>query len=157
GQEVVDVSHVGAVAASVRCAEGSAEVFDLVVSADGPHSVGRRVLFPDQPMQYAGYIVWRGLADEGSIPYVERFADRVTWAVSESGYCLLYIVPSRAEETRAGQRQVNWVLYENVAGVALPGVLTDARGVVHPTSLPPGRASAAQVAYVHGHARRLFP
>src|SRR5262249_3994176 len=67
------------------------------------------------------------------------------------------IVPSRTEDTRVGRRQLNWVLYENVAGAALPGVLTDAHGVVHPTSLPPGTASAVQVAYVHRHARRHFP
>ena len=39
----------------------------------------------------------------------------------------------------------------------LPGVLTDAHGVVHPTSLPPGAASAAQVAYIHHRARQQFP
>jgi 2-polyprenyl-6-methoxyphenol hydroxylase-like FAD-dependent oxidoreductase len=48
-------------------------------------------------------------------------------------------------------------LYENVTDTALPGVLTDAHGVVHPTSLPPGVASAAQVAYIHHRARQHFP
>jgi 2-polyprenyl-6-methoxyphenol hydroxylase-like FAD-dependent oxidoreductase len=81
----------------------------------------------------------------------------VTWAVSETGYCLLYLVPSRTEEVAVGKRQVNWVLYENVAATALPGVLTDAHGVVHPTSLPPGVALAAQVASIHHRARQHFP
>jgi hypothetical protein len=88
---------------------------------------------------------------------VQVFEDRVTWVVSDTGYCLLYLVPSRAEEVTVGKRQVNWVLYKNVADTALSGVLTDAHGVVHPTSLPPGVASAAQVAHIHHRARQQFP
>jgi len=118
--------------------------------------MGRRLLFPAQPL-YVGYILWRGLAEEQAVANISLFEDRVTWAVSATGYCLLYLVPSRAEEVAVGKRQVNWVLYENVADTALPGVLTDAHGVVHPTSLPPGVASAAQVAYIHHRARQHFP
>ena len=142
---------------SVHLADGHTAQFDLVVCADGPQSVGRRLLFPAQSLQYVGYILWRGLAEEQAVANIPLFEDRVTWAVSATGYCLLYLVPSRAEEVAVGKRQVNWVLYENVADTALPGVLTDAHGVVHPTSLPPGVASAAQVAYIHHRARQHFP
>ena len=157
GDEVVDVSPSGPSAASLRFADGRTATHDLGVCADGQHSVGRRALFPDHGLQYAGYVVWRGLADESSVPDIERFEDRITWAVSGTGYCLLYIVPSRAEDVTIGKRQVNWVLYENVADTALPGVLTDARGVVHPTSLPPGAASDEQVTHLRERARRQFP
>ena len=119
--------------------------------------MGRRLLFPTQALQYVGYVLWRGLAEEQQVAHIELLEDRVTWAVSESGYCLLYLVPSRTEEVAVGKRQVNWVLYENVTATALPGVLTDAQGMVHPTSLPPGVASAAQVAYIHHRARQQLP
>jgi 2-polyprenyl-6-methoxyphenol hydroxylase-like FAD-dependent oxidoreductase len=156
GDDVIDVASSGN-GASLRFAGGRTATFDLVVCADGQHSVGRRTLFPEQRLQYAGYVLWRGLADESSVADIERFDDRITWAVSGTGYCLLYIVPSRAEDVTIGKRQVNWVLYENVADTALPGVLTDARGVVHPTSLPPGAASAEQVAHIRERARQQFP
>jgi 2-polyprenyl-6-methoxyphenol hydroxylase-like FAD-dependent oxidoreductase len=97
------------------------------------------------------------LAEEQAVAHIPLFEDRVTWAVSDAGYCMLYLVPSRTEEVAVGKRQVNWVLYENVSDTALPGVLTDAHGIVHPTSLPPGAASAAQVAYIHDRARQQFP
>jgi 2,6-dihydroxypyridine 3-monooxygenase len=157
GQEVTTISDPGNDTVSVHLADGHSAQFDLVVCADGPQSVGRRLLFPAQPLQYVGYILWRGLAEEQAVANIALFEDRVTWAVSATGYCLLYLVPSRAEEVAVGKRQVNWVLYENVADTALPGVLTDARGVVHPTSLPPGVASAAQVEYIHDRARQQFP
>jgi hypothetical protein len=102
------------------------------VCADGPQSVGRRLLFPAQSLQYVGYILWRGLAAEQAVTNIALLEERVTWAVSETGYCLLYLVPSRAEEVAVGKRQVNWVLYENVAEAALPGVLTGAQGVATP-------------------------
>src|SRR5215510_4747576 len=157
GQEVIAVSDPGGDTVAVHLTKGHTAQFDLVVCADGPQSVGRRLLFPAQSLQYVGYVVWRGLAAEQTVADIALFEDRVTWALSDSGYCLLYLVPSRAEEVAVGKRQVNWVLYENVADTALPGVLTDAHGVVHPTSLPPGAASAAQVAYIHRRARHHFP
>jgi 2-polyprenyl-6-methoxyphenol hydroxylase-like FAD-dependent oxidoreductase len=157
GHEVTAVSDSGDEAVSVHLADGHRAQFDLVVCADGPQSVGRRRLFPAQSLQYVGYILWRGLAEEQAVAHIPLFEDRLTWAVSATGYCLLYLVPSRAEEVAVGKRQVNWVLYENVTDTALPGVLTDAHGVVHPTSLPPGVASAAQVAYIHHRARQHFP
>ena len=157
GQEVTAVSDHGNDTVSVHLADGHTAQFDLVVCADGQQSIGRRLLFPAQPLQYVGYILWRGLAEEQAVANIPLFEDRVTWAVSDTGYCLLYLVPSRAEEVAVGKRQVSWVLYENVADTALPGVLTDAHGVVHPTSLPPGVASATQVAYIHHRARQHFP
>jgi 2-polyprenyl-6-methoxyphenol hydroxylase-like FAD-dependent oxidoreductase len=157
GQEVTAVSDHGNDTMAVHLADGHTAHFDLVVCADGPQSVGRRLLFPTRSLQYVGYILWRGLAEEHAVANIPLFEDRVTWAVSDTGYCLLYLVPSRAEEVTVGRRQVNWVLYENVADTALPGVLTDAHGIVHPTSLPPGMASAAQVADMHHRARQRFP
>jgi 2,6-dihydroxypyridine 3-monooxygenase len=157
GQEVTAVSDPEDAPVSVHFADGHTAQFDLVVCADGPQSVGRRRLFPTQSLQYVGYILWRGLAEEQAVANIPRFEGRVTWAVSDTGYCLLYLVPSRTEEVAVGKRQVNWVLYENVTDTALPGVLTDAHGVVHPTSLPPGAASAAQVAYIHHRACHQFP
>jgi 2,6-dihydroxypyridine 3-monooxygenase len=155
--EVTAVSDPEADVVSVHFSDGHTAPFDLVVCADGQQSIGRRLLFPAQPLQYVGYILWRGLAEEQAVAHIPLFEDRVTWAVSDAGYCLLYLVPSRTEEVAVGKRQVNWVLYENVSDTALPGVLTDAHGIVHPTSLPPGAASAAQVAYIHDRARQQFP
>jgi 2-polyprenyl-6-methoxyphenol hydroxylase-like FAD-dependent oxidoreductase len=157
GQEVTAVSDPGGDTVSVHLADGHTAQFDLMVCADGQQSVGRRLLFPAHSLQYVGYILWRGLAEEQAVANIPFFANRVTWALSATGYCLLYLVPSHTEEVAVGKRQVNWVLYENVTDTALPGVLTDAHGVVHPTSLPPGVASAAQVAYIHHRARQQFP
>ncbi|WP_179137636.1 FAD-dependent oxidoreductase [Candidatus Entotheonella palauensis] len=56
GHEVIDIRETGDEAVSVHLSDGRIVEFDLVVCADGQHSVGRRLLFPDQSLQYVGYI-----------------------------------------------------------------------------------------------------
>jgi 2-polyprenyl-6-methoxyphenol hydroxylase-like FAD-dependent oxidoreductase len=102
GQEVIAVSDPEGETVSVHLANGHTAQCDLVVCADGPQSIGRRLLFPAQSLQYVGYILWRGLAEEQAVASIALLEDRVTWAVSETGYCLLYLVPSRAEGSQWG-------------------------------------------------------
>jgi 2-polyprenyl-6-methoxyphenol hydroxylase-like FAD-dependent oxidoreductase len=47
----------------VRLADGSEERADLVVGADGVHSLVRRSLWPDSRPRYAGYTAWRGVTE----------------------------------------------------------------------------------------------
>jgi arylsulfatase len=96
------VSDPGGDTVSVHLADGHTAQFDFVVCADGPQSVGRRLLFPAQPLQYVGYILWRGLAEEQAVANSPLLEDRVTWAVSATGYCLLYLVPSRTGLLKMG-------------------------------------------------------
>jgi 2-polyprenyl-6-methoxyphenol hydroxylase-like FAD-dependent oxidoreductase len=47
--------------ATVRLADGTEERGDLVVGADGVHSVVRRSLWPEAEPRYAGYTAWRAV------------------------------------------------------------------------------------------------
>jgi 2-polyprenyl-6-methoxyphenol hydroxylase-like FAD-dependent oxidoreductase len=60
GTEVAGVRGSG-----VRLADGSEHEADLVVGADGVHSVVRRTLWPESTPRYAGYTAWRGVTDFG--------------------------------------------------------------------------------------------
>ena len=48
----------------VELADGSTDEFDVVVCADGYTSLGRRTLFPEIALRYAGYVLWRGFLRE---------------------------------------------------------------------------------------------
>ena len=157
GCEVTTLREIDGNSVSLRLRNGQEFLFDLVVCADGHNSLGRRMLFPEQPLHYAGYIAWRGLIEEKLVPHIEVFEGRLTFAVYEKGHCVLYIVPGRQEEIQVGKRRLNWVLYENVADEDLPTMLTDIQGFVHKTSLPPGEVPDAKVAYVHNLARQHLP
>lgn len=47
--------------ATARFAHGQTDRADLLIGADGIHSVVRRLLFPDVPLRYSGYAAWRGV------------------------------------------------------------------------------------------------
>ncbi|HEY9714966.1 MAG TPA: FAD-dependent monooxygenase [Chroococcales cyanobacterium] len=49
-------------AVSVLFEDGSCELADLLVGADGIHSVVRPMLFGEERPRYAGYFAWRGIA-----------------------------------------------------------------------------------------------
>jgi 2-polyprenyl-6-methoxyphenol hydroxylase-like FAD-dependent oxidoreductase len=58
GAEVVGIDG-----GSVRLADGSQERGDLLVGADGVHSLVRSELWPGAAAQYAGYTAWRSVTD----------------------------------------------------------------------------------------------
>lgn len=47
--------------------DGSTEVHDFVIAADGIHSVFRNSLVPDRSLRYAGYTCWRGIASSDKL------------------------------------------------------------------------------------------
>jgi 2-polyprenyl-6-methoxyphenol hydroxylase-like FAD-dependent oxidoreductase len=67
-----DVAHLNARCVHVQqdsggvtaeFADGSTATGDVLIGADGIHSVVRQALFGDVPMRYAGYTVWRGTSN----------------------------------------------------------------------------------------------
>jgi 2-polyprenyl-6-methoxyphenol hydroxylase-like FAD-dependent oxidoreductase len=131
---------------SVTLNDGQRFDFDLVVCADGHDSLGRKTLMPDRSIEYAGYILWRGLIDE-------PFEGVLATPVYGGSHVVFYIVSGHNGELEKWKRRLYWAMHENVADAGLPGVLTDSKGIVHRSSLPPGTASEAQISYIHNLAR----
>ncbi len=48
---------------TARFRNGQIAQGDLLIGADGIHSLVRHQMFGDVPMSYAGYVVWRGITD----------------------------------------------------------------------------------------------
>jgi len=62
---------------SVELSDGSTATGDLLVGADGLHSVVRREVLGDAPLRYSGYTSWRGVAKAASL--VEPGIVSETW------------------------------------------------------------------------------
>ena len=143
--------------AIVELADGQALPFDLVVCTDGYTSTGRRRLFPDQSLRYAGYIMWRGLLDEQMVSDIAPYEGVNIFAVSPLGHLIAYLVPGKQGETQPAKRRLNWGWYVNTPQADLAQSLTDRNGRTHPTSLPAGSISDERANELRELAREFMP
>jgi len=157
GCDVVSVTQQTDDEVSFELADGSLLRSELAICADGYDSLGRRTLFPGHEPRYVGYIIWRGLIPEEMVADIAPFEGVRVFAVYAGGHAVFYLVPGRNGELEVGRRRLNWGIYDEVADEDLQRILTDAQGIVHRGSLPPGAVSQAQIAYVHDLASSYFP
>lgn len=118
--------------------ENSARVeCELAVCADGSFSSARKLLLGIEP-KYAGYVTWRGLAPQGSLPEElwNFFDGHFTYGLLADGHLIAYPIPTVSEELQVVGRSINFQWYWNVAGgTELDDLMTDRHGARRPVSV----------------------
>jgi 2-polyprenyl-6-methoxyphenol hydroxylase-like FAD-dependent oxidoreductase len=168
GQSVQSVART-AVGLEVHTGEGAAAPdssrpprcwpADLVVAADGIRSAQRQRLFPQAQPRYAGYVAWRGVADESRLSAFTRetLFPYFGFCVPPREQIIGYPVAGADHDTAPGRRAYNFVWYRPVpAGPALDALMTDDDGVLYPLGIPPHKVSARHVQATLRDARRLL-
>jgi 2-polyprenyl-6-methoxyphenol hydroxylase-like FAD-dependent oxidoreductase len=125
---------------TARFLNGASARGDLLVGADGIRSTVRAHVAATARPQYAGYVAWRGLADENSLaPAVHRdLFPRFAFCLPEREHMLGYPVAGFTNSTRPGKRCYNFVWYRPVDEAdGLPRLCTDVKGRRHDMSTPP--------------------
>ncbi len=120
-------------------ADGSRAHGDLIIGADGIRSTVRAQIMPDVQPLYAGYIAWRGLIPEASLPaalHREIFAHNIV-CYPDGDAMTMYAVPGPNNDVRPGHRAYNWVWYHPLTSAALAALCTDATGHCHGTAIAP--------------------
>lgn len=128
--------------ATFRFADDTTMRADLAVVAEGGQSATRADLLPDVEPEYAGYVAWRGVVAEESVPSTvrEQFEDTFTFHERSDDLVLGYPIPGPDGGTDDGERRLNWVWYDNVRDRdERRRLLTDPDGIEHGFSVPPGR------------------
>ncbi|MGE0681650.1 MAG: FAD-dependent monooxygenase [Candidatus Binatia bacterium] len=141
----------------VELADGGHYEFDLVVCADGYTSLGRRTLFPEVSIKYAGYVLWRGFLLENELAESGPLERGVLCPGFPGGHGIFYFVPGPDGAVTPGKRLVNWGVYMPIAEAALADFLTDKEGQAHEGSLPPGGMPLATETSLKQKARDLMP
>jgi 2-polyprenyl-6-methoxyphenol hydroxylase-like FAD-dependent oxidoreductase len=113
---------------------------EVLIGADGIRSAVRAHIAPEAKPHYAGYVAWRGLADERVLdPAVHRdLFPRFGFSLAPREHMLGYPVAGFQRSTRPGERCYNFVWYRPVhEEQALADLCTDIRGERHDMSVPP--------------------
>ena len=159
--------NLGSNVHSVRCTAQGCEVqtssqtwqADLVVAADGIRSAQRQRLYPQAQPRYAGYIAWRGVAEEARLSSftLQTLFPYFGFCVPPREQIIGYPVAGADHHTAPGRRAYNFVWYRPVAaGPDLAALMTDDDGVHHAQGIPPHKVSARHVASMRDDARRLL-
>ena len=116
---------------------GARVLADLLIGADGIRSTVRRQYVPDIAPRYVGYVAWRGIVDEGSIPsqWRARTLQHMVFCLPDGE--LAFSVPI-ADRNPAGGRRCMFVWFRPATyDSKLREWCTDASGVCHGDSIPP--------------------
>lgn len=155
GKSFTRFSETGS-AITAHFEDGTSATGDLLIGADGLRSPVRAQIFPGVEPQYAGYVAWRSIVEEGLIPGRSReWLGEGYWFVLPKGEMFLcYQVPAK-DLSRTG-RDWNYVWYRPVTEVQLADFCTDATGKCHGTGIPPPLIRPDVTAYIKREARELL-
>jgi len=156
-RQVVSIAQQDNGVATVSLADGSIQDFDLIVCADGYASLGRRTLFPDCKLEYAGYVIWRGFMFDEELSEMPPLERGVHFPGYPGGHGILFYAPGPDGSVTPGRRLVNWLMYIQVAADEMPAFLTDKAGQVHDGSLPRGAMPLATEGRLKRAAHQRLP
>ena len=140
-------------------ANGERERGELLVGADGLRSTVRELLAPEAQPVYAGYLAWRGVADEAKFPralHAELF-HKYSFCLPEGEMMLAYPIPGRDDDIRSGRRGYNFVWYRPADEQGkLASLCTDSTGRCHGSAIAPPLIRSEVVAAMKAEAKELL-
>jgi 2,6-dihydroxypyridine 3-monooxygenase len=145
---------------TVRIGGNRTERCDMLVCADGIRSTARQLLLPDVSLEYAGYVAWRGTAEEGGLKPATygALSEAISYHVMPDGHALAYPIPMVDRSPGPVRPHINWLWYRNVAqGPELDDLMTDKSGERRVVSLPPGVVQQRQIDRLREDAASVLP
>ena len=139
--------------------DGERVTGDVLLGADGIRSTVRGLYAPESQPLYAGYVAWRALIAESTMPPdVHRDIFPVMAFCLPPGEQMLgYPVAGPDDDVRPGHRRYNMIWYRPADERSeLVSLLTDEKGIEHSMSIPPPLISRASIAAMREAAARLL-
>jgi 2-polyprenyl-6-methoxyphenol hydroxylase-like FAD-dependent oxidoreductase len=144
---------------TARFSNGRVEKADLLIAADGYRSIIRDIYMPDVQPIYAGYVIWRGVADESAMPKSARdtIFDKFAFFLPPNNEIIGYPIPGQDHALEPGRRRYNWVWYRPVDKKTLETMLMDENGSYHPLSISPPKVRQDLVDEIKRAAEEQLP
>jgi len=142
-----------------RFEDGGTAEADLLIGADGFRSAIRAQLAPRVHPDFAGYVVWRALADEArlSAAFQDELFGAFGFYAPNGRQVVGYPIAGAGNDLRPGHRRYNFVWYVAVSNAELGDMLTDQTGRRHAMSIPPPLVRDDVLADMEVQARDLLP
>lgn len=143
----------------VQCEDGSQYEAELLIASDGIRSGVRAQVAPEVQPEYAGYIAWRGVCDEGCLSQrtLDTLFNYFGFCLPDGEQMLGYPVAGSGNDTRPGKRRYNFVWYRPASeDKELISLLTDDDGHYYPTGIPPLKVSRKHIAHMRQVAREIL-
>jgi 2-polyprenyl-6-methoxyphenol hydroxylase-like FAD-dependent oxidoreductase len=157
GKELVSIEEQSS-GVTAHFADGSRDEGDLLVGADGFRSSVRGLIAPATRPVYAGYVGWRGLAEEAALSGATHAAifDAMVFALPPNEQFISYPIAGANDELTPGHLRCNFVWYRPAAEGELRLMLTDGSGRIHPLGIPPPLIRPEVTAALREAARALI-
>lgn len=139
--------------------DGTSAQAEILVGADGLRSKVRQGCIPEISPRYAGYVAWRGLIEESTIPagVHEELFPYMSFSLPPGEQMLGYPVTGPDDGVQSGFRRYNVIWYRPAGErTELPELLTDKTGLVHAISIPPPQIRGEPIAEMRAAAERLL-
>ena len=136
---------------------GGALDFDLVVCADGYHSMGRSLVDPGAASRYRGMVLWRGLLPESDLGADALDGCNGQRVLYRGGHGVVYYIPGPEQSTERGKRLLMWGYYLQVPEDALSSVLVDDQERQQSSSVPFGKVHPEVKARFESRLADLLP
>ena len=139
--------------------DGTREMGDVLIGADGGDSVVRRQFWPTMRPTYAGYLAWRGLLSEDAMPPAARqmLHEDFGFANNEGSHILGYLVPGEHNDVHPGHRLYNWVWYRVADERLLEQIMIDRNSRPRGYAIPEGLLADRWVEHLRREAENLLP
>src|SRR5258706_3006503 len=139
--------------------DGTREIGDVLIGADGGDSVVRRQFWPTMRPTYAGYLAWRGLLPEDAMPPAARqmLHEDFGFANNEGSHILGYLVPGEHNDVHPGHRLYNWVWYRVADERLLEQIMIDRNSRPRGYAIPEGLLADRWVEHLRREAENLLP
>ena len=144
---------------NVKFKNGKVIKADLVIIANGIRSKLKKLVDNNEP-EFAGYIGWRGLVDEGKLSEktFDLMSEHFCFVLPQNQQFLTYPVAGSGQDgLKIGKRRINWLWYKPITKKEYNELLVGKSGKIYEHGIPPQEIKNEFILSLKDEAKQKLP